>query len=581
MLKFLKRLTALTAAAVCALCVNASAVRYLEVSHENSIKFRDNFASGDMSNWDVFLESGKKWSVVASNGENAMTCTTDNTWLFSSVMPKIPEAQMQNCIISADFLFTEQWERSGIVLRAKDEQNLYNVIVAIDNNDGLLMLTKRMNGTQWQEKTMVRKNPLIPKNKKINVSAQILGNNIKVFLDGEPIIDYTDTDRPIETGKVGIQHTYGYTKISNVKVEMLYAEEEQNGGKTYEYKTYPQYSADEIGDFGDAVFDFYGWDDGAKRTLYFENNNLIFVPDKSTENYKYHMATYARKKFADEPIEFKVKGEPGEYTVSFKTDAANVMADENNDGYNLKFSKSELCLEKWSMGKCEILGSAEGDFISGEYRDVKINQQKEGNALKISVEIDGEKKIKAEDTKNPMFARGFVSVVSYVDGLMITASDDKVKSLKQILGLSTVLLSGAEKVYINGAVKSAGGGVAPYSENGTIMMPLRFFASELGAEVLWDSEKKSAVIKKGSYEIIVTPGYSDAFVNGERVGMKSAAKSTNGTMYVSADLFQNYFDLEPSKTDNGLWILHNKNEDISDMLSNVELTGQVRNELTM
>ena len=52
-------------------------------------------------------------------------------------------------------------------------------------------------------------------------------------------------------------------------------------------------------------------------------------------------------------------------------------------------------------------------------------------------------------------------------------------------------------------------------------------------------------------------------------------------MYVSADLFQNYFDLEPSKTDNGLWILHNKNEDISDMLSNVELTGQVRNELTM
>ena len=60
MLKFLKKLTALTAAAVCALCVNASAVRYLEVSHENSIKFRDNFASGDMSNWDVFLESGKK-----------------------------------------------------------------------------------------------------------------------------------------------------------------------------------------------------------------------------------------------------------------------------------------------------------------------------------------------------------------------------------------------------------------------------------------------------------------------------------------------------------------------------------------
>ena len=63
--------------------------------------------------------------------------------------------------------------------------------------------------------------------------------------------------------------------------------------------------------------------------------------------------------------------------------------------------------------------------------------------------------------------------------------------------------------------------------------------------------------------------------------MKSAAKSTNGTMYVSADLFQNYFDLEPSKTDNGLWILHNKNEDISAVTGDGELMKQVGNELVM
>lgn len=581
MLKRLKRIAAAVLIMTSVLCANASAVRYLEVSHENSVKFKDNLESGDMSKWDVFLESGKKWSVVESGEQNAMTCTTDSTWLYSAVTPKIPEIQMQNCIISADYLFTETYERSGMILRAKDEQNLYSVALGLDNNNGLLILAKRQNGTQWQEKVLEQKSPAIPKNKKINVMAQVLGNNIKIYIDGEMLIDYTDTDRPIESGRVGVQHTYGHTKISNVKVEMLYVDSEKESGKIYEYKTYPQYSAEEINDFGDAVFDFYGWDDGAKGTLYFENNNLIFVPDMNMTSYKYHLATYARKKFSEEPIEFKAKGAPGEYTVSFKTAEVNVVADENNDGYNLNVCEDKLVLEKWSMGKSEILGEAQGTFVSDEYVSFKINQTRENGTLKISVEVDGEKKIEAKDVKNPILTRGYISFVSYVDELMVTASDDKIKSIKQILGLSSVFIPGEGKVCINGDVKTIGKDSAPYKENGVIMLPLRFFASELGAEVFWNGEKKSAVVKKGAYEIMVTPGYYDAFVNNERINMKSAAKNVNGVIYVSADLFEKYFDVDFAETDNGLWVLYNKNEKISDILGNSELMQQVKDELTM
>ena len=97
-----------------------------------------------------------------------------------------------------------------------------------------------------------------------------------------------------------------------------------------------------------------------------------------------------------------------------------------------------------------------------------------------------------------------------------------------------ILTIGQKDAYVFGKLKT--NDVAPKIVNDRTMLPTRFIAENLGAEVLWDSEKSLVTIKgqNGVNEdvtILITIDAEYAIVNGENVKLDSPAFIENDRTY--------------------------------------------------
>ncbi|MDY3929921.1 MAG: stalk domain-containing protein [Clostridia bacterium] len=560
---------------------NSFAVRYREVTHENDIKYRDNLQNGDMSDWKVFIDANKQWSIGDLNGEKALVCTSDSTWLFSAITPDIPDKDMENCRISADFVFKERFERSGLIFRASDDRNLYEVNFGIQSGAGIVSIAKRMNCTQWEETVLYSSQPSIPLNQLVNMAVEVVDNHFSVYINNQLIFEYTDNDNPLVGGKVGLLHEYGTTRMLNVKITALETEEKKQKENKYSYKRYANYDIGEINDFSDAICDFYGWDDYASHTVYFENNNLIVLSDTDDEYYKKHTVSYSKKEFQNEPIEFEARGEGREYTLSFKNPQPNCPANFENDGYNLKVTKDNIFLEKWIAGKKTEFGSAVGNFMSDdEYKNFKIVPEVSEKTLKITVYSGDNKLIEAEDSDNVIIGGGYISILSYLDELFIKQPSYKEKTLKQLMGITNAALVGSSNIYLGGSVSKIDSNESNLIlESSTLMIPLKGFATKLGANVIWNNENKTVELNYNGNNMILANGYTDYFRNGAVTNLGGMCKIKDGITYVPSALFENEFSILFYVLDNGLVIISYKGEDITSVLKDNKLLDDVYSKL--
>ncbi len=75
--------------------------------------------------------------------------------------------------------------------------------------------------------------------------------------------------------------------------------------------------------------------------------------------------------------------------------------------------------------------------------------------------------------------------------------------------------------------------VEPKVVNQRTMLPIRFVAEALGAEVIWkETEPDKVIIKKDDIEIIITLGSDTALVNGKKVSLDSPAFAENSRTYL-------------------------------------------------
>ena len=74
--------------------------------------------------------------------------------------------------------------------------------------------------------------------------------------------------------------------------------------------------------------------------------------------------------------------------------------------------------------------------------------------------------------------------------------------------------------------------VAPVIRNDRTMLPIRFIAEALGAEVAWDDSLDKVIITKDDLEIEIYIGSAVAFVNGETVDLDSPAFIENDRTYL-------------------------------------------------
>ena len=65
--------------------------------------------------------------------------------------------------------------------------------------------------------------------------------------------------------------------------------------------------------------------------------------------------------------------------------------------------------------------------------------------------------------------------------------------------------------------------VAPVIINSRTMLPVRYVAEALGAEIGWDGATSTATLKTADTEIKITVGAAEAIVNGQAVKLDSPA----------------------------------------------------------
>lgn len=74
--------------------------------------------------------------------------------------------------------------------------------------------------------------------------------------------------------------------------------------------------------------------------------------------------------------------------------------------------------------------------------------------------------------------------------------------------------------------------VAPIIRNDRTMLPARFVAENLGADVKWDNDERKVTITKGDTTIIITIDSQTALVNGETIVLDSPAFIENDRTYI-------------------------------------------------
>lgn len=81
---------------------------------------------------------------------------------------------------------------------------------------------------------------------------------------------------------------------------------------------------------------------------------------------------------------------------------------------------------------------------------------------------------------------------------------------------------------VNGVKETKTMDVAPYTENGRTMLPLRYIADSLGYDVTYDKNTRNAVFIKGSSAIIINIDSKEFTVDGKTYSLSTEPKKVNG-----------------------------------------------------
>lgn len=169
-----------------------------------------------------------------------------------------------------------------------------------------------------------------------------------------------------------------------------------------------------------------------------------------------------------------------------------------------------------------------------EYK-VPTSQVKDFNLLLTVEEAIGEEDKSIKDSF--VLVNGCIKVEStgvssgYVEEIM-TSEERKSDVICMKIGKSTAISYGKKKQIDENDRK-----VVPYITNDRTMIPLRFVSETLGAEVLWEEGWDGCIVKKGDKEIKFTFG-SDVFsVNGEEVKFDAPIEMLNDRTMVPVRFF--------------------------------------------
>ena len=154
-------------------------------------------------------------------------------------------------------------------------------------------------------------------------------------------------------------------------------------------------------------------------------------------------------------------------------------------------------------------------------------------SIKVTSENNTEKPQKGENAETQKPSSGGSSYVKpniKGDNENIEDKENKDNNEKPYnVKKSIILTIGKKDASVFGTSKA--NDVAPILKNSRTMLPARFVAENLGADVLWFEAEEKVVIKKNKIEIIIYINSTKAYVNGKEEILDSPAFLENGRTY--------------------------------------------------
>lgn len=83
-----------------------------------------------------------------------------------------------------------------------------------------------------------------------------------------------------------------------------------------------------------------------------------------------------------------------------------------------------------------------------------------------------------------------------------------------------------------------------YDDDEVLLLPVRNVVEGLGGSVAWDREKKATEISFYGKKLLLNRGSRDAELNGYEITLDREVEAINGCLYVSSDVFSEYFATE-------------------------------------
>ena len=161
-----------------------------------------------------------------------------------------------------------------------------------------------------------------------------------------------------------------------------------------------------------------------------------------------------------------------------------------------------------------VMGKTTVNFSGGSVANAEKTVEP---AIEMFV-TDGTATLNATPNVDAKIISLFFDKVNYVDEIPTGPAVE----LKMTLGKTTYTLNGETKTM----------DVAPIIRNERTMLPVRYVAEALGAEIAWDGATSTATLKTADTEIKITVGAKDATVNGKSVALDSPAFIENDRTYM-------------------------------------------------
>lgn len=298
------------------------------------------------------------------------------------------------------------------------------------------------------------------------------------------------------------------------------------------------FKKEEIKNFSDAIVDYLGWEAVLGSTFYDFNENMLTFKAEGTGS---KAMGYSKKKFSDDTIKFQARfhNNSGVFTnwmgLMVRSNNLQYVPWEGMNCYLIVFKEKQIELQKYFPDQEMLLIVQHENLKLDTWHTIELENVKKEDGVHLKLIVDGKEMFSYLDENSDVVPdEGYVNIY-YTKTLDLKPIDPNISHNVRSNSGVIALKPNENIAYVDGtalSVDSQNKNVKPYIKSNRTLVPLRFVAENIGMEVIWEEETRTAVLKKGARTLKITSGFQEYELNEEIFGMDVSAEIVEGRMFV-------------------------------------------------